>query len=378
MWRNYHEASDNIERVRAGVRPHERVVQEFNTTKHTYERDIEIDVPTAIRFLCSVIYNRPTTEAKIEMYGLDMLRGDWHDNFGVEVMFDQSGHLVNGNNRLRAVILSGVPIVVSVKAGLTEVEIRLIDSAVAARTASATSGYTLGWSAPAAIIGGIKALLVSLGVPDARRTEGVDTPVFRCLAHYRRDLERIWGALPSTPNYRRPEIAAVTIAMLVGKGREALDEVLSIFNQDRAARAALPNELKSLAWDFDVYMAGQAIGAQRSGHVDYPERFKAFLSALLTKKWVKNGANGLKDEEFTKVLCDRLARTVHVDVKLIAEDRAPTNWKADPQYIRPKDWRARLLLQKKKAEVAKMEREIRTSLKAAKQTEFEGCHGCVP
>lgn len=77
--------------------------------------------------------NRQPKKSKIPAYARDMLAGRWNSDTGETIKFDQDGVLVDGQNRLYAVIQAGVAIDFDVARGLPNAAMQVIDSG-AART----------------------------------------------------------------------------------------------------------------------------------------------------------------------------------------------------------------------------------------------------
>lgn len=77
--------------------------------------------------------NRSPKTAKIPSYARDMLSGRWNSDTGETIKFDEDGTLVDGQNRLLAVMRAGVPIEFDVARGLPRAAMQVIDSG-AART----------------------------------------------------------------------------------------------------------------------------------------------------------------------------------------------------------------------------------------------------
>jgi hypothetical protein len=79
--------------------------------------------------------NRLPKQAKIPSYARDMLAGRWNSDTGETIKFDENGVLVDGQNRLHAVVMAGVAVEFDVARGLPVAAMQVIDSG-AARTGS--------------------------------------------------------------------------------------------------------------------------------------------------------------------------------------------------------------------------------------------------
>lgn len=77
--------------------------------------------------------NRSPKTGKIPSYARDMLAGHWNSDTGETIKFNEDGVLVDGQNRLLAVMKAGVPIDFDVARGLPRTAMQVIDSG-AART----------------------------------------------------------------------------------------------------------------------------------------------------------------------------------------------------------------------------------------------------
>lgn len=72
--------------------------------------------------------NRKFKKNKITLFANDMKAGKWKDNTGESIKFDWNGSLLDGQNRLKAVILSGVSIDFEIKHGLDPSVFDVIDT----------------------------------------------------------------------------------------------------------------------------------------------------------------------------------------------------------------------------------------------------------
>ena len=86
--------------------------------KVTIKVTIELVSPhLAERWLLTNLHNRTMKDAAVRRYAADMLAGTWDEN-GESIKFDSDGHLVDGQNRLRAITLSGVSVRMVIVRGL--------------------------------------------------------------------------------------------------------------------------------------------------------------------------------------------------------------------------------------------------------------------
>lgn len=81
--------------------------------------------------------NRLPKESKIPAYARDMLNGNWQTDTGETLKFDPEGTLIDGQNRLRAVVLAGIPVVFDVAHGVPRRAMQVVDTG-AARSAGDT------------------------------------------------------------------------------------------------------------------------------------------------------------------------------------------------------------------------------------------------
>lgn len=81
----------------------------------------------AAKWLTRNIKNRPPKEMKIATYARDMLAGDWRLT-GEAIKFDSDGNLLDGQNRLAAVVRSGCTVPMLVVLGLDPAVQRVMDS----------------------------------------------------------------------------------------------------------------------------------------------------------------------------------------------------------------------------------------------------------
>ncbi len=79
--------------------------------------------------------NRNPKKSKIPMFVRDMKAGEWDSETGETIKFDEDGWLLDGQNRLHAVMLAGMPIKFDIVTGLKRKTMRVLDTG-AARTAS--------------------------------------------------------------------------------------------------------------------------------------------------------------------------------------------------------------------------------------------------
>jgi hypothetical protein len=71
--------------------------------------------------------NRHLSKKMVKIYASDMASGRWEYN-GQDIIFDNLGHLIDGQHRLHAVIESGKPVLMGVKRGLSQDVFSTIDS----------------------------------------------------------------------------------------------------------------------------------------------------------------------------------------------------------------------------------------------------------
>lgn len=72
--------------------------------------------------------NRNPKRSKIPGYARDMLAGLWNSNTGETIKFDETERLIDGQNRLMAVVMAGVPVDFDVATGLPSDAMRVLDS----------------------------------------------------------------------------------------------------------------------------------------------------------------------------------------------------------------------------------------------------------
>lgn len=78
--------------------------------------------------------NRSPKTAKIPSYARDMLAGRWNSDTGETIKFDEDGTLVDGQNRLLAVVRAGVAVDFDVARGLPRMTAMQVIDSGAART----------------------------------------------------------------------------------------------------------------------------------------------------------------------------------------------------------------------------------------------------
>lgn len=89
---------------------------------------VAVDPTTAARWLeKNIANNRPLKRAKIAGYVRDMRGGGWHMN-GETLKFNNQGFLIDGQNRLTAVIESGVTVAFAVVHGVDPEALKTIDT----------------------------------------------------------------------------------------------------------------------------------------------------------------------------------------------------------------------------------------------------------
>ena len=84
-------------------------------TKGLRIEKVEIDRPLAAAILDDNPQNRPTKMGHIRKLARLLKDGLWNPDLGGSIAFSPEGRLVDGQHRLRAVVLSGVSIVVEVR-----------------------------------------------------------------------------------------------------------------------------------------------------------------------------------------------------------------------------------------------------------------------
>ncbi len=67
--------------------------------------------------------NRLPRPRKIQAYARDMASGNWNSDSGETIKFDKNGILVDGQNRLQAVLLADMSIAMDVVTGLPELAV---------------------------------------------------------------------------------------------------------------------------------------------------------------------------------------------------------------------------------------------------------------
>lgn len=72
--------------------------------------------------------NRLPKKSKIPAYARDMLTGHWHAHTGETIKIDTEGKLIDGQNRMHAVILAGVPIYFDVAYDVPTLAMQVLDT----------------------------------------------------------------------------------------------------------------------------------------------------------------------------------------------------------------------------------------------------------
>jgi hypothetical protein len=72
--------------------------------------------------------NRRPKKSRIPAMARDMVTGKWNSDSGETIKFDVNGTLIDGQNRLHAVILAGVPIVFDLMEGLPTSAMSVLDT----------------------------------------------------------------------------------------------------------------------------------------------------------------------------------------------------------------------------------------------------------
>ncbi len=104
-------------------------------SKIRYER-IAVSPGLAAQWLRkNVDNNRSPKTNKIPTYARDMARGKWQEDSGETIKFNDRDELIDGQNRLRAVVLAGVTVSFDVVFGVPSDAMKVIDTG-AARTAA--------------------------------------------------------------------------------------------------------------------------------------------------------------------------------------------------------------------------------------------------
>src|SRR5664279_4273925 len=76
----------------------------------TFTADIEVITPSlAATYLEANIKNRKVKEKAVQRYAADMVAGEWMLT-GEAIKFSDEGSLLDGQNRLRAIVMSRTPI----------------------------------------------------------------------------------------------------------------------------------------------------------------------------------------------------------------------------------------------------------------------------
>lgn len=79
--------------------------------------------------------NRKPKWTKVEQYARDMVAGNWQTDTGETIKFDETGQLIDGQNRLQAVVMAGVPTIFDIAHDVPCEAMPVLDTG-AARTAS--------------------------------------------------------------------------------------------------------------------------------------------------------------------------------------------------------------------------------------------------
>lgn len=88
--------------------------------------------------------NRNVKRSKIESYARDMLSGNWNSDSGETIKLSETGRLIDGQNRMHAVIKAGIPIDFDIAHGLPDAAMLVLDSGASRTGADAlkVSGAT--------------------------------------------------------------------------------------------------------------------------------------------------------------------------------------------------------------------------------------------
>lgn len=95
----------------------------------TYEPEVIVTPSMARQWLDkNADNNRPLKRSKIPGYARDMLAGHWRNDTGETIKFDPDGYLIDGQNRLTAVVLAGVPVTFAVMRNVPREAMIVMDS----------------------------------------------------------------------------------------------------------------------------------------------------------------------------------------------------------------------------------------------------------
>jgi hypothetical protein len=105
-----------------------------------FEKDVTITPGIAREFLSrNVPNNRPQKKAKIASYARDMAAGAWQNGTGETIKFNTERQLIDGQNRLHAVIVAGVPVKMDIAHDVSMLVMPVIDTGAKRSNADALS-----------------------------------------------------------------------------------------------------------------------------------------------------------------------------------------------------------------------------------------------
>lgn len=119
MWRTEASIEQSTEQANIMAITYERVLVTPSLARQWLDRNAE--------------NNRNPKSSKIPQYARDMTAGRWNSETGETIKFDETGTLIDGQNRLMAVMRAGIAIEFDVARGLPTTAMQVLDSG-AART----------------------------------------------------------------------------------------------------------------------------------------------------------------------------------------------------------------------------------------------------
>lgn len=88
----------------------EKMTAKAKFLREKVSADVETITPAVAKaMLKHNVGNRPVDKERVAMLAADIVAGNWHEN-GESIKFDKNGNLVDGQHRLMACILAGIPI----------------------------------------------------------------------------------------------------------------------------------------------------------------------------------------------------------------------------------------------------------------------------